>query len=122
MQEPSKNSAVEQIIERFNQYSDWEDRYRELIKTGKSLNELDESQKIDKFKVRGCQSQVWLVPELKDGKVIAGYGAATKSTIPKIFLRKVGETLTANFAPKYPPIIKVVAIINAYFHSTYPAL
>ncbi|MBC77619.1 MAG: Fe-S metabolism protein SufE [Halobacteriovoraceae bacterium] len=70
MQEPSKNSAVEQIIERFNQYSDWEDRYRELIKTGKSLNELDESQKIDKFKVRGCQSQVWLVPELKDGKVL----------------------------------------------------
>jgi hypothetical protein len=28
----------------------------------------------------------------------------------------------ANFAPKYPPIIKVVAIINANSHSTYPAL
>tara|TARA_B100001971_G_C18267292_1_gene594538 strand:+ start:2196 stop:2654 length:459 start_codon:yes stop_codon:yes gene_type:complete len=70
MQESSKNNAVEQIIDRFNKYSDWEDRYRELIKTGKSLTDLDESQKIDKFKVRGCQSQVWLVPELKDGKVL----------------------------------------------------
>lgn len=70
MQESGKNNAVEQIIDRFNKYSDWEDRYRELIKTGKSLTDLDESQKIDKFKVRGCQSQVWLVPELKDGKVL----------------------------------------------------
>lgn len=70
MQGSSENNAVEQIIDRFNKYSDWEDRYRELIKTGKSLTDLDESQKIDKFKVRGCQSQVWLVPELRDGKVL----------------------------------------------------
>lgn len=69
-QEANKSTKITSIVERFNRFSDWEDRYRELIKTGKGLESLDDAQKIEKFQIRGCQSQVWLVPELKDGKVI----------------------------------------------------
>lgn len=65
----SENTNIQEIVNRFNRYSDWEDRYRELMKTGKALPELEERFKIEKYQVKGCQSQVWLVPELKEGKV-----------------------------------------------------
>ena len=57
------------IIRRFNQYDDWEDRYRELIQLGKTAKALDDSNKSDKYLVKGCQSLVWLKPSFIEGKV-----------------------------------------------------
>ena len=57
------------ITDKFNQFDDWEDRYRELIKFGKTLPEMDEKHKIEDNKVKGCQSQVWLHPTFKDGVI-----------------------------------------------------
>ena len=57
------------VVELFNQYSDWEDRYKKMIELGKELPELSAEQKTDKNLVKGCQSKVWLVAQLKDGKV-----------------------------------------------------
>ncbi|MGE3608094.1 MAG: SufE family protein [Bacteriovoracaceae bacterium] len=61
---------IDQIKSRFLQYKDWEDRYKELIHTGKDLAPYPEEQRLEKYKVKGCQSQVWLFPEFMDGKVI----------------------------------------------------
>lgn len=60
---------VAQVKERFLKYNDWEDRYKELIHLGKELNAYPEDKREDKYKVKGCQSQVWLFPEFKDGRV-----------------------------------------------------
>jgi cysteine desulfuration protein SufE len=60
---------IDQIKQRLGQYSDWEDRYKELILLGKSLQNYPEDKRDEKYKVKGCQSQVWLYPELKDGRV-----------------------------------------------------
>lgn len=60
---------INKIKERFFQYSDWEDRYKELIQLGKSLDSYPEDKRDEKFKVKGCQSQVWLYPEVRDGRV-----------------------------------------------------
>jgi cysteine desulfuration protein SufE len=49
-----------EIIESFDYFDDWEDKYRFIIDLGKSLPHLAESEKADEFLVRGCQSQVWL--------------------------------------------------------------
>jgi cysteine desulfuration protein SufE len=57
------------IKERFLQYQDWEDRYKELIQLGKTLPAYPEDKREDKYKVKGCQSQVWLYPEFREGKV-----------------------------------------------------
>lgn len=62
-------SKIEQIVERFTRHSDWEDRYRELIKIARNLEPLDESFQTEKYRIKGCQSQVWLVPELREGKL-----------------------------------------------------
>lgn len=65
----SIDERVEKLVERFNQYNDWEERYKELIKLGRELDSLDEQYQVEKFQVKGCQSQVWLVPEFESGTV-----------------------------------------------------
>ncbi len=61
---------VNALIEEFNGFGDWEDRYMHIISRGKNMPALDEQLCTEEYKVKGCQSQVWLVPELKDGKII----------------------------------------------------
>lgn len=57
------------VIDGFSKYNDWEDRYKHLIDFGKDLKDLDESFKTEANKIKGCQSQVWLVSEYKEGRI-----------------------------------------------------
>lgn len=57
------------IIEEFSVYSDWMDKYGYLIELGNDLANLDPKEKTDQNLIRGCQSRVWLVAEMKDGKI-----------------------------------------------------
>ena len=65
----SAKERVTELKSRFNSVSGFEDRYKMLIEMGKSLSPYPEPQRLEKFKVKGCQSQVWLYPEFKDGRV-----------------------------------------------------
>ena len=47
----------------------WEDRYRRIIEYGRELAPMDEAFKIDKNKVKGCQSTVWLHAQLQNGAI-----------------------------------------------------
>jgi len=57
------------IIEEFSVYTDWMDKYGYLIELGNELKDLDPKEKIDQNLIKGCQSRVWLVAELKNGKI-----------------------------------------------------
>ncbi|HRE40435.1 MAG TPA: SufE family protein [Ignavibacteria bacterium] len=57
------------LVEDFNTFTEWSDKYEYIIDLGKNLTLIPEQFKIDEFKVKGCQSQVWLKPEYKDGKI-----------------------------------------------------
>ena len=52
----------EELIENFSYLTDWEDKYRYLIDLGEKLPKLPEELHTDEWKVKGCQSQVWLIP------------------------------------------------------------
>lgn len=58
-----------EIIEQFDSFDSWEDRYKEIINLGRSLEDMDEQLKADDNKVRGCSSTVWLHATYNDGKV-----------------------------------------------------
>ena len=64
------STRINKIVDEFTQYQDWEDRYKHLIDFGKNLSELEEVHKSPSNLVKGCQSQVWLVSDFKDGKII----------------------------------------------------
>jgi len=58
-----------EIIEEFSIYDDWMDKYGYLIELGNELKDLDPKEKVDQNLIRGCQSRVWLVAEMEDGKI-----------------------------------------------------
>lgn len=62
-------TAQREIVEEFSKFTDWEDRYSHLIAVGKNHGDLPDEFKTEKFRVKGCQSTVYLHPELNDGKV-----------------------------------------------------
>ncbi len=59
----------EEIIEEFNMFDDWMDKYAMLIDLGNSLEPLDDKYKVPQNIIEGCQSRVWLNADLKDGIV-----------------------------------------------------
>lgn len=59
-----------QIISEFSLFEDWMDKYTYLIEMGKSLPLIDEKYKTNQFVITGCQSQVWLYAELKEGRIV----------------------------------------------------
>ena len=64
------NETQNEIIEEFNQFDDWMDKYALLIDLGNTLQPLDDKYKIPQNIIEGCQSRVWLNAELIDGKVV----------------------------------------------------
>jgi cysteine desulfuration protein SufE len=70
MSNEKKIEAIEQeIVEEFSLFDSWDEKYEYIIDLGKKLKPLDEAYKKDENKIKGCQSTVWMVSELKDGHV-----------------------------------------------------
>ena len=59
----------DEIIEEFEFFDQWMDKYEYIIDLGKKLPEMDEQQKQEKNLVPGCQSRVWLHAEMKQDRV-----------------------------------------------------
>lgn len=54
-------SRLDELLEEFALFDDWEDRYRYIIDLGKDMPPLDPAEKTEATRVLGCASQVWLV-------------------------------------------------------------
>lgn len=62
--------SQEQILQEFEHFSDWMDKYNYIIELGKSLPLIDEQYKTEQYIISGCQSQVWLHAALTGDKVV----------------------------------------------------
>ena len=62
-------AAQQEIIDEFSLFEDWMDRYQYLIDLGRRLPEFPDELRTEENRIRGCQSQVWFVPEKKDGRL-----------------------------------------------------
>lgn len=63
------NEIQDEIIEEFNDFDDWMDRYQMLIDLGNDLAPLDDKYKTDDNLIDGCQSRVWVQCDLVDGRM-----------------------------------------------------
>ena len=61
--------AEQQIIEEFELFDDWMDKYNYILELGKELPLIDAQYKTPEHLIAGCQSQVWLHAEYKDGRI-----------------------------------------------------
>jgi cysteine desulfuration protein SufE len=57
------------IIEEFSVFDDWMDKYAYLVDLGKELEALTSEEKSNENLIDGCQSKLWIIAELKNGKM-----------------------------------------------------
>jgi len=75
--EEKKNALVEEITLIPDPY----ERLGYIVDRGKKARGLPDDLKIDSFKIEGCMSQLWVVPEFRDG--VCAYNSESDSAIVK---------------------------------------
>ena len=63
------NDIQEEIIEEFEAFEDWMDRYNYLIELGQNLPLIKTKQKVKENLISGCQSKVWLHADFDGAKI-----------------------------------------------------
>lgn len=79
-------ASAEQLVDAFEMFDGWEERYPFLIDLGRKLPPLDASEKVEENRVHGCQSNVWLVAQSKateNGEARIEFVADSDSSIVK---------------------------------------
>jgi len=56
-------ASIEDLVESFELFDDWQDRYGYLIELGRDLPAFPEDARTAANKVKGCMSQVWLIAD-----------------------------------------------------------
>lgn len=70
-----------EIVEDFALFDEWEEKYQYIIELGQKLPQLDGAYKTDAYKIKGCQSSVWLHGEEREG--LLWFSADSDSTFVK---------------------------------------
>ena len=94
MSAKSINEIQNAIIEDFELFDDWIEKYEYLIDYGKSLPLIDEKYKVDEALVKGCQSKVWLHAEMDGDKVL--YKADSDAVITKALVGLMISVLSSH--------------------------
>lgn len=71
----------QEIVEEFEIFTDWMDKYEHIIEIGNAVPKIDEQYKDTSHEIKGCQSKVWLHSELKDKQIL--YTADSDAIITK---------------------------------------
>ena len=68
------DDTLQELSEEFDLLGDWEERYRYVIELGRELEPLQEAERNDANKVKGCASQVWLVTQRRADEALTFRG------------------------------------------------
>ncbi len=60
--------TAEDIAQHLQQAQSWEDRYRYVIQLSRQLPKFGDDQQNSELEIQGCESQVWLLSEEKNGQ------------------------------------------------------
>ena len=100
------------IVKEFEQYTDWEDKYRHIINLGRELPPIDEHARTDKNKLSGCQSQVWINAKLENGKILfeADSDAAIVKGLVALVIRVYSNHTPDEILSSPPEFVKKIGI------------
>lgn len=65
----SMEEVEKEIVEEFSFFPDWTDKYQYIIELGNNLKGFPKEKMTDDYKIKGCQSSLWLVTDYRDGRV-----------------------------------------------------
>ncbi|GAB2711694.1 SufE family protein [Halomonas garicola] len=100
----SAEEAQQELVEEFELFDNWMDRYQYIIDMGKQLPAFPETWKIEEYKIKGCQSNVWMNHEKQDGQLTfyATSDAAIVSGLIAVLLRIYSERSPAEIRAAEP--------------------
>ena len=89
----STEQAQQDLVEEFEIFDNWMDRYQYIIDMGKQLPEFPDTLKTEANKIQGCQSNVWMIHEQQGDKLTfkATSDAAIVSGLIAVLLRIYNE-------------------------------
>ncbi|MGN0069463.1 MAG: SufE family protein [Prevotella sp.] len=91
------NELQDEVIEEFEDFTDWMDRYQMLIDLGNELAPLEEKYKTEQNLIDGCQSRVWVQADF-DGQLLS-FKAESDALIVKGIIALLIRVLS-NHSPK----------------------
>jgi cysteine desulfuration protein SufE len=81
MSAPSIEEKEAELVEDFDLFEDWTEKYQYIIELGQKMESLPETFKTEDNRIKGCQSSVWVLPRLEEGRIV--FAADSDSTIVK---------------------------------------
>ena len=63
------SEQLNELIDNFAFFDDWEERYRYLIDLGRNLPKMEEADKTEENIVRGCTSRVWMKADISNDRL-----------------------------------------------------
>ncbi len=60
----------DEIIQEFEMFEDWMEKYEYIIDLGKELPPMPEEDKVESNLIKGCQSQVWLTSNVQGEYIV----------------------------------------------------
>ena len=114
-EEPTAAAAIAAIGDELDVFDDWMDRYQHLIDLGRKLPPFPPGWQDDAHRVPGCQSQVWMEAELRDGRLLlAGASdAAIVSGLVALLLRVYSGRPPAEVLATDPVFLKDLGLLEA---------
>ncbi len=92
------NEIQDQVVEEFEMFEEWMDKYEYIIELGKELAPLAEKHKVKQNLIEGCQSRVWLYADLNtDSRII--FSADSDAIITKGVVGMLAKILS-NHTPQ----------------------
>ncbi len=104
--------AQAEIVDVFSMFDDWTDRYQYIIDLGRKLPDLAPADKVESNRLKGCQSQVWMVIENRDGRL--HYDAISDSAIVSgliaLMLKVYSDRRPAEIIATPPEFVKQIEL------------
>ncbi|MGH1542109.1 MAG: SufE family protein [Arenicella sp.] len=103
-----------ELVEEFAMFDEWMSRYEHVIDLGKQLPEFPEQWKTEDNKIKGCQSQVWLNMQLKDGvlHIDGASDASIVSGLVALVLRVYSDRKPQDILDAKPDFIKDIGFTD----------
>ncbi len=83
-----------EIVQEFEDFSDWQEKYEYIIELGFDLQPLDSAYKTEDYRIMGCQSNVWLKAGFDAEQGVMRYSADSDSMIVKGLVSMLVQVLS----------------------------
>ena len=106
--------AQQELVEEFEMFDNWMDRYQYIIDMGKQLPDFPEERRTEEYKIQGCQSNVWMCHEQAGDKLVfkATSDSAIVSGLIAVLLRIYSERTAEEINQTEPHFLKDLGLDN----------